>query len=163
MRRPSGAPYIAMKERLRGGRLRDALILLLLFAVCVGGTLAAKRLLFGAQEESVPARIVIRVGGAESALCENLGAGERILDRTNRRLLGTVERVEQRPALTERPTEGGTVTQVREGVVDLWITVIPDHEHTGYFVTPRVWRVGQSVTFATPSFAGVGRIVSVER
>lgn len=163
MRRLACAPSFTMKEKLKGGRLTDFLILLLLFALCVGGTLAAKRLLFGKEEESVPARIVIRVGGVESALCSSVEQGERILDRTNRRLLGTIEGVERRTSLTEIATEGGVVTLTREGVVDLLITVIPDHDHTGYFVTPRVWRVGQSVTFATPSFAGVGTILSVER
>ena len=156
-------PCLMMKQKLKGGRLTDFWILLLLFAVCVGGMLLAKNLLFGKSEESPPARIVIRVGGVERELCEALSAGERILDRTNRRLLGTVEKVERRTALTEVVRDGDVSTAMREGVVDLLITVIPDHEHTGYFVTPRVWRVGQSVTFATPSFAGVGTILSVER
>lgn len=152
-----------MKEKLKDGRFTDFFILLLLFAVCVGGTLLAKNLLFGEREERAPARIVIRVDGAERELCESLQEGERILDRTNRRLLGTVEAVERRTALTEVVRDGGVHTVAREGVVDLRITVIPDHAHTGYFVTPRVWRVGQSLTFATPSFAGVGTILSVEQ
>ena len=112
-----------------------------------------------------PARIVIRVEGVEQSLTEGIASGERVIDRTHRRLLGTVSEIRRTPQVTEiAPTSGEeTVLCERVGLVDLDLVLIPDHDHSGYFVTPRVWSVGTTLTFATPSFAATGTIIRVER
>ena len=154
-----------MKSKRSAQRRMDFFILLFVLSLTVTATLGVRALLYGKKEDTPPARIVIRVEGVEQSLTEGIASGERVIDRTHRRLLGTVSEIRRTPQVTEiAPTSGEeTVLCERVGLVDLDLVLIPDHDHSGYFVTPRVWSVGTTLTFATPSFAATGTIIRVER
>ena len=154
-----------MKKKKMPSARWDAPILIVLFASCVLGVLGIRALLYGEKEDEPPARIVIRVEGVESELASGVQEGERVIDRTNRRLLGTVSEIRRTSTLTEIAPADGTdaIGIARRDLITLDITLIPDHDHTGYFVPPRVWSVGTTITFATPSFSSSGTVIRVER
>lgn len=143
----------------------DFLILLFVLGLVAAGTMGIRALLYGKGGDTPPAHIVIHIEGVDASLADAVHVGERVIDRTNRRLLGTVSEIRLTPSVTEiAPARGGEAAAVeRAGLVNMDLVLIPDHDHTGYFVTPRVWSVGSCVTFATPSLAAVGTIVRIER
>ncbi len=154
-----------MKMKVISGRRWDFLILIFVLGIAALGAFGVRTLLYGKKEDTPPAHIVIHIEGVDESLAAGVHVGERVIDRTNRRLLGTVSEVRRTPTVTEiAPTKGSEAASVEmAGLVDLDLTLTPDHDHSGYFVTPRVWSVGTSLTFATPSFAAVGTIIRVER
>lgn len=154
-----------MKTNAKSARRRDFLILIFVLGVTALGAFAVRALLYGGKEDAPPARIVIHIEGVDESLASGIHEGERVIDRTNRRLLGTVSDVRRTPTVAEIALNGTseTVSVERSGRVDIDVTLIPDHDHSGFFVTPRVWSVGTSLTFATPSLAAVGTIIRIER
>ena len=146
------------------GAFKDFLFLL----AAVGALLLLAVLvlrLFGIQPTSEkPQKIeyIIVVRGEEDGTHDYIHEGDRVIDRTNRRLLGTVESISFSNHTEEvyHESEGRLVMRRIPGKEDVRIVIAADTT-APYTVAGKTIAIGTPLTFRTRDFAGSGTVVEI--
>ena len=141
---------------------REIIILFCVVLLALFFVLASSRLLFGKKADVTTEEISVRIEDIPYEYLLDTVAGERVLDRTIRTILGTIEEISTSPHMYERAQNGESILVEKKGYCDTTLRIRIDKENRRNLDTG-VFYIGASITISTRSFAGDGRIISILR
>lgn len=136
---------------------------ILLFCVVLSALfllLGVSRLLYGKRERVLCEEVSVRIEDIPYEDLEGVSAGDRVLDRGRRTILGTLVDFSTTPHTYERAWNGESVEVEKRGYCDATFRVRieadnPRNHDAGVFY------IGAGVVLSTHSFVGDGKIVSI--
>lgn len=139
--------------------LRDLIIILFLFAA-----FAMLVFLFSGILKPKPGtgqtqkQITVAVEDVPYELLEEVKIEERVLDRTQRAILGRIAALSVEPHTYERAVNGESIIVSKEGYCDAYFVIrldsSPSRDRGSYYI-------GEGISISTPSFSGEGRVCSI--
>ena len=139
---------------------REIIILFCVVLLALFFIIASSRLLFGKRSDIITEEISVRIEDLPYEYLLDTTAGERVLDRSRRTILGTIKDISTTPHMYERAQNGESILVEKKGYCDATFRIQIERENRRNLDTG-VFYIGASITISTRSFAGDGRIVSI--